>query len=538
MGSRPGGRARAVLLIAATVAVVAMVVVMVVVTIDDSGGPTASPTTTLPVGGTVRMGVVAASFPVDPAAAVVTDPAAAMLTDLLWSRLTATDPTTAAPVPALAESWDASADQTRFTFHLRPDGAFSDGTPLTSADVAATLTHVAALGGASLAGERLSTVQGYTEAGGGSLSGVSAPDPSTLVIQLTEPVADLPVLLSAPAFGVVPAAVARGERPALPGPTSGPYAVEAQDASTLVLRRSSTTPSDLAPPDGFEVHRYDSEAAAAEAYDGGSLDLVPLPADQVNSLVTPGVGVVRVSPAAALWWFAVDTTDTATSSVELRRGIAHAADRAAIVTTELPGRRLLDGLFPPQVPGGTDDACGDLCKVDPAATAAAVSAASPTGPPTLLLDTPEGAEPAAASRSFASSLEAAGLPTEVRTRPFAEYREQVLAPDRQLFWFGWVGVAATPEAYLPPMFLSGSPDDVTGLASPQIDAAIRTARATADPTERAARWADAEKLVMELMPVVPLAQAQNAVALSSSVQGFEQRLDGSFAVDRLRLSAP
>ena len=99
-------------------------------------------------------------------------------------------------------------------------------------------------------------------------------------------------------------------------------------------------------------------------------------------------------------------------------------------------------------------------------------------------------------------------------------------------------MAATPEAYLPPMFLSGSPDDVTGLASPEVDAAIRTARATADPAERAARWADAEKLVIELMPVVPLAQAQNAVALSSSVQGFVQRLDGSFAVDRLWLSAP
>ena len=43
MGSRPAGRARAVLLIAAAVLVVAMVVVMVVVTIDDGGGPAASP---------------------------------------------------------------------------------------------------------------------------------------------------------------------------------------------------------------------------------------------------------------------------------------------------------------------------------------------------------------------------------------------------------------------------------------------------------------------------------------------------------------
>lgn len=538
MGPRPVGRARAALLIGAAVLVVTMLIVIVMVVVTVGGGPAMAPPTTLPSGGTARMGLVGASFPVDPTTVVVTDPSAAMLTDLLWGRLTATDATTAAPVPALAESWDASADQTQFTFHLRLDGTFSDGTPLTSSDVAASLTRVAALGGASFAGERLSTVTGYAEAGAGSLSGVTAPDPFTVVVQLTEPVADLPALLSAPSFGVVPAAVARGERPALPGPTSGPYAVESQDASTLVLRRSSNTPSELAPPDGFEVHRYDSATAAADAYKGGGLDLVPLPAETVNSLVTPGVGVVRVSPAAALWWIAIDTTDTLTSSLDLRRGLAHAADRSAIVTRALPGRRPLDGLFPPQIPGGIEDRCGTLCTVDPAATTAAVAASSPAGAPTLLLDTPDTAGPSAASGAFAASLAAAGLPTDIRTRTFTEYREQVLAPDRQLFWFGWVGVAATPEAYLPPMFLSGSPDDVTGLSSLEVDAAIRTARATADPDERAARWAEAEKLVLELMPVVPLAQAQNAVALSSSVQGFAQRLDGSFAVDRLWLSAP
>src|SRR5947209_13500154 len=36
----------------------------------------------------------------------------------------------------LAQSWDTSADHLTYTFHLRPNLKFSDGTPLTSADVA------------------------------------------------------------------------------------------------------------------------------------------------------------------------------------------------------------------------------------------------------------------------------------------------------------------------------------------------------------------------------------------------------------------
>jgi peptide/nickel transport system substrate-binding protein len=40
--------------------------------------------------------------------------------------------------PALAERWETPDDQT-YVFHMRPGLRFSDGTPLTSADVAASL---------------------------------------------------------------------------------------------------------------------------------------------------------------------------------------------------------------------------------------------------------------------------------------------------------------------------------------------------------------------------------------------------------------
>src|SRR5690606_7100527 len=105
----------------------------------------------------------------------------------------------------------------------------------------------------------------------------------------------------------------------------------------LTLRRASGTPLDDARPDVVEVRRFDSAALAAAAYDAGELDLLPLPADAAGDVVRPGLGVVEISPASALWWIAADTTDPALATVELRRGIAHAADRAAIVASSLPG---------------------------------------------------------------------------------------------------------------------------------------------------------------------------------------------------------
>ena len=46
------------------------------------------------------------------------------------------------PTPELAEKWDISSDQLTYTFHLRKDLKFSDGSPLTADDVAFTLTLI------------------------------------------------------------------------------------------------------------------------------------------------------------------------------------------------------------------------------------------------------------------------------------------------------------------------------------------------------------------------------------------------------------
>ncbi len=48
------------------------------------------------------------------------------------------------PVPALAESWSASDDELTWTYNLRKDAVFSDGVPLTSADVAYSFNRVMA----------------------------------------------------------------------------------------------------------------------------------------------------------------------------------------------------------------------------------------------------------------------------------------------------------------------------------------------------------------------------------------------------------
>src|SRR5437868_220084 len=57
----------------------------------------------------------------------------------LYEGLLEYDPKTTAPIPALAETWEVNKDSSEFTFHLRHDGRFSNGDPISARDFVYTI---------------------------------------------------------------------------------------------------------------------------------------------------------------------------------------------------------------------------------------------------------------------------------------------------------------------------------------------------------------------------------------------------------------
>jgi len=66
--------------------------------------------------------------------ALTSDGASLQARNLLWPALANTDETTGAPIPGL-QSWEVSDDTLTYTFTIRDDAVWSDGTPISSADV-------------------------------------------------------------------------------------------------------------------------------------------------------------------------------------------------------------------------------------------------------------------------------------------------------------------------------------------------------------------------------------------------------------------
>lgn len=100
--------------------------------------PTATPVGSPPQpGGRTLLGLPGPPKNLNP----ITDNTAALrpITPLLFNSLLRVDPETAQVQPGLALAWQFSADGRQVTFTLPPDLAWSDGTPYTAADVAASL---------------------------------------------------------------------------------------------------------------------------------------------------------------------------------------------------------------------------------------------------------------------------------------------------------------------------------------------------------------------------------------------------------------
>ncbi|MBK5469520.1 MULTISPECIES: ABC transporter substrate-binding protein [Bacillus] len=106
------------------------------------------------------------------------------VTSVIFASLVSTDKQ-GKPTPELAEKWDISSDQLTYTFHLRKDLKFSDGSPLTADDVAFTLTLLhdkAYEGDKDISQYAVKGGKEYKEGKATSIEGIQVVDPQTIKI--------------------------------------------------------------------------------------------------------------------------------------------------------------------------------------------------------------------------------------------------------------------------------------------------------------------------------------------------------------------
>ncbi|MFD0590984.1 ABC transporter substrate-binding protein [Paenibacillus sp. GCM10027627] len=114
------------------------------------------------------------------------------VSSLLFASLITVDES-GLPVPHLAEKYEVSADQLTYTFTLRKDSKFSDGSPLTADDIAFTWTllHDKAYDGDEdiIREANIKGGQAYKDGKAAAIEGIKIIDPQTISVTLEKPIA-------------------------------------------------------------------------------------------------------------------------------------------------------------------------------------------------------------------------------------------------------------------------------------------------------------------------------------------------------------
>ena len=182
------------------------------------------------------------------------------------------------PTPHLAERWEANADGTEWTFHLRDGITFHDGKPFVAADVVYTFQRlldpdVASPGAGGLPGLEP--------------DGITAPDDRTVVMRLTQPNVDWPEAITNSHTRIVPEGATNADLAAQSLGT-GAYRIDEfipGEISTVFERNENYWQPDLPKVDFFEVITIPEVEAQLAAIRGGQIDILSrAPAAQLDAL--------------------------------------------------------------------------------------------------------------------------------------------------------------------------------------------------------------------------------------------------------------
>src|SRR5580704_5981312 len=298
---------------------------------SGSGGPgTSAKVTTLVIANAVKVDTL------DPEANSVNE--SIWLDQNLYSRLLQPNSTGTGLLPDLAQTWTITPDGLTYTFHLRTDAKFSNGTPVTAADVVYSIDRSRAFKGGW--GFLLTAVKTVT-----------SPDAHTVVITLSQPHAPLLADLAMYAYSVVPESLVKAQGSAFfQHPVgSGPFMVTSYSPDSEVDLAANphfyaTKPKIskvrvlIVPDDNTRVLMLESKKADVIENPPGSL------VNQIDK--TPGLSV-QLFPSTRVDFVQLDEHFKPFKNVLVRQAINYALDRNAIVKLAYQGHAVAGASFLP-----------------------------------------------------------------------------------------------------------------------------------------------------------------------------------------------
>ena len=444
----------------------------------------------------------------------------------------------ASPAPGVAKEWTVSADGTTYTFALRPEARWSNGDKVVAEDFVAGLRRLVDPATASQYAQFIEVVTNAGDIIVGKQKpetlGVSAPDESTVVLQLSAPAPYLPGLLSHPSTCPVhrPSLAAHPNEMAKPGVmvSNGAFVLQewVQGLHVFATRNPHYWNNAANKLDGVKFLQIADENAELTRYRAGDLHTtVVVPRGQFDWIKQNLAAELHVSPQLTTYFYGFNLRRAPfKDNPRLRRALSLAIDRERLAKSVLKvGEVPAYGWVPPGVYNYTAQSF-DYASVPAAERIAearklyAEAGYSASKPLRFELRYNSGeVHDRLAVAISAMWKEALGVEAQVMAVEFKSLLQDIDRGDVEMFRSSWVGDyndAYTFAQYLKSDFGINLPH----YKSAEYDRLLIAAAAQADPAKRRELLQQGEVVMLKDHPLLPLYFYVNKHLIKPEVQGW------------------
>ncbi|MFM8516755.1 MAG: peptide ABC transporter substrate-binding protein [Nevskiaceae bacterium] len=454
----------------------------------------------------------------------------------LFQGLTTLDPA-ANTIPGQARSWTVSADGKRYTFTIRDKLRWSDGRSLTSEDFLWSFRRLFDPKTAAPAVSLLYVIRNGRAVNTGKLPvtalGVSAPNPTTVVIDLEHPAPYLTDLLVHRAFPVPRHVIEKhGKQWTRPEyiVSNGAFVFREWRPGSHVRLDRNPRFHDAASVRLDSIYHVPIEdpKTALTRYRAGELDvLVTLPSEQLAELKASYGTQLRLVRQIGLEYLAFNTRRGATADVRVRRALSMAIDRDRLV------QRVTRAGEPPAycvVPEGVINyprrGCADFATLGVSARLTEAqrllreAGFGPQQPLRLRFRVNNSDTQRRLALAISAMWQPLGVRTELIGAELKAHQVAVAQGDFDVARGAWYGEDRDAISFLRLLDARSSALNISGYANAQYQQWLDKADSSADLLARAEFLCEAESLAMREQPIVPVHVYVSRRLISPRVQGW------------------
>ncbi|MBY4893346.1 ABC transporter substrate-binding protein [Rhodobacteraceae bacterium N5(2021)] len=421
--------------------------------------------------------------------------------------------------PAVAESWAFSDDGLQLTFQLDPDAMFHDGTPVTSADVAASFTRILDEETGAIARAN------YT-----SIIEIQTPDDHTVTFVLDG--ADAPILngMASVNAAVVPASAIEAGTIATEVVGSGPFTLESRtpNASANLVAFDGWHGGDVA-YDNIAISVLPDETALLAALRAGQADFALINDPLVATLIPQSPGLsLNTAPTLSYYVLQLNAAREPMDSLPLRQAISCAIDRQDILDAALLGEGEVTG--PLTSPAYRTDPSGLFCyeqDQDRARELLAEAGYADGFTATVMAATGEPPTASSVAQVIQSQLAEVGIELEIEMQELSVYIDRWLAADFDMAVALNGGRVDPYTMYNRYWTRDGNLQGVANYIDDTLDSLMNEGRTETDPARRSEIFAEFEGHLADMSPWVWLFTGNTYTAQVEGVSGFEASPTGS-----------